>query len=430
MLDDSRAYAETVLERLRELPGGPQLLDLAAGRDDVELVGGATRDMLLGRTPRELDVVVAADAASFAGDLARSLGLPSADDPDGRFGITAHERFGTALVRWEHGRIDVAARRTESYPAPGALPDVRAGTPEEDLRRRDFTVNAIAVRLGDPGRHELLTVPHALGDLAAGRLRVLHGRSFLEDPTRLLRLARYRRRLGFAAEERTADLAAQALASGALRTVSGARIGAELRLALAEPDAAGALAALDELGVLGALEERLRFDEPLARAALALLPPDARPDLLLLACLLLSVTRGPGEDPEPAMFSLLDELQFTAGDRDRTISTVLASPGLAHELQAARMPSELREAVHAAPLEAIALAGALGDEEAAVCARRWVEDLRHVRLAISGDDLLAAGMPAGPEIGRRLGVVLDMRLDGELDDTRETQLRAAMKAPA
>jgi tRNA nucleotidyltransferase (CCA-adding enzyme) len=433
-MDDSRMNRQIVLDRLRELPGGAELLALAAGREDVELIGGATRDLLLGRTPRELDVVVAADAQAFARDLADSLGLPAGDDPHGGFGTTTHERFGTALVWWADGRIDIATRRAESYPAPGALPDVRPGTPQEDLQRRDFTVNAIAMPLGDARGGELLSVPHALEDLAAGRMRVLHERSFHEDPTRLLRLARYIGRLGFRAERRTSELAAEALAAGVLATVSGARIGTELRLALAEPEPVGALAASSELGVLGALHPPLSFDEPLMRAALQTLPADGRPDLLIVACLLLASSGDVQEDPEAAIFGLLSDLQFTAGDRDRAIRTVLLAPGLARELEAVSRPSELRQAVHAAPLEAIALAGALGDHqqlnEAGASARRWLQDLRHVRLAIAGDDLLAAGIPAGPEIGRRLGTVLGMRLDGELDDTREAQLRAAIGTPA
>ena len=271
-MDEARMNGETVLERLRELPGGPELLDLAAGREDVELVGGAARDLLLEHRPRELDVVVAADAPSFARELSLSLGILSGADHGERSGTTLHERFGTALVWWEAGRIDIAVRRAESYPAPGALPAVRAGTIEEDLRRRDFTVNAIAVPLSGPHRGELYTVPHALEDLAAARLRVLHERSFLDDPTRLLRLARYLARLGFEPEERTAELGAEALAADALSTVSGARVGAELRLALAEPDPVRALSALSELGILFALHPRLRFDESLARAALEMLP--------------------------------------------------------------------------------------------------------------------------------------------------------------
>ena len=147
-VEDLRASGRTVLARLRELPGGSCLLELAAGRDDVELIGGATRDLLLGRSPRELDVVVDGDAASLAAELAARLPGPADGEADASLETTVHERFGTALVSFQGGRIDLAARRSESYPAPGALPEVRAGTPDEDLARRDFTVNAIAVALG------------------------------------------------------------------------------------------------------------------------------------------------------------------------------------------------------------------------------------------------------------------------------------------
>jgi tRNA nucleotidyltransferase (CCA-adding enzyme) len=409
------------------------LLDLSAGRDDVELVGGAARDLLIGRAPRELDVVVAGDAASFAHDLASKLSVPAGEDPEGRSGVALHERFGTALVWWEGGRIDIACRRAESYPAPGALPEVRAGTPEEDLRRRDFTVNAIAIPLGGPRRGELRAVPHALEDLSSALLRVLHDESFLDDPTRLLRIARYRARLGFELEEHTAELAAQALATGALETVSGARIGAELRLALGEPDPVATLASLDDLGVLSAVHPRLRLEESLARRALAILPGDGRADLLLVATLLLSIADGSTTDREHVMLGLLDDLEFTAAERDRAVKTALLAPVLAEQMRDCHAPSELREAARAATLEALALAVSSLDEETArgeagALARRWLEQLRHVRLRITGDDLLAAGISAGPEIGARLEVVLNMRLDGALEDTREAQLRAALEA--
>jgi len=338
-VEDLRASARTVLDRVQGLPGGPSVLELAAGRDDVELIGGATRDLLLGLRPRELDVVVDGDAASFAAELATRLRASAGAPPD-RLETTVHERFGTALVSFQGGRIDIASRRGESYPAPGALPAVHAGTREEDLARRDFTVNAIAVALGGPRAGELRTAPHALEDLAGARLRVLHERSFIDDPTRLLRLARYRARLGFEPEQRTAQLAAEALAGPALASVSGARVGSELRLALNERDPLAALAALADMGVLRALPTELDFDRGVARTALAMLPGDGRADLLLLACLLLSASGRVG--PEQIL-ALLDELEFGAADRDRAISTATVAPSLLERLQSAQTPSELRE---------------------------------------------------------------------------------------
>ena len=157
---------------------------------------------------------------------------------------------------------------------------------------------------------------------------MLHERSFIDDPTRLLRLARYRARLGFELEpaHRRARHAGAA-ATGALMTVSRARVGAELRLALGEADAPAALDSMGELGVLAALAPGLRFDGELAERALALLPADGRPDLLLMASLLLHLTVMPARDPEPAIFGLLDELEFTAADRERAMRSALAAPG-------------------------------------------------------------------------------------------------------
>ena len=415
---------EAVLEALRGLPGGSELLELARERPDLELIGGATRDLLIGRSPRELDIVLAGDVAPVARELAARLGV----DPDG---ARMHERFGTATVSWPQGRIDIATRRGESYAAPGALPDVRGGTAEEDLARRDFTINAIAAPLGGPGRGTLRMAPHALEDLRAGRVRVLHERSFIDDPTRLLRLARYRVRLGFELEQRTAELAREALAGGALATASGARIGGELRLALAEPDPIAALAELGRLGVLEAVAPELALEEGLARAALAAAPPDARTQVLLLACLIFAAAQSGEEGAETAIGELLDELEFTAGDRQGALTAALGADALLAELERAELPSQLAQALAGASVEAIVLAGALGRlrsrERPAEAARRWLAELRHVRLRIDGEDLLAAGIPAGPEVGRRLGAAMAMRLDGVLGDTAKEQLNAALE---
>ena len=219
----------------------------------VAVVGGFVRDVSLGRVPRELDLVIEGDAAA----LARSFGGE----------VTIHEPFGTASVEGDGWRVDVAMARRERYPQPGALPEVSPATIEEDLARRDFTVNAIAVTLGG----ERLAAERGLEDLDAGVMRVLHERSFADDPTRLIRLARYAERLGFAVEPRTAELAAAA----SLESLSGARLGGELRLALGEEQP---LAVLERLR--GALPFEL--DPALAEAALALAPADADRAMLVL----------------------------------------------------------------------------------------------------------------------------------------------------
>lgn len=384
---------------------------MGAAYEGVHLVGGAVRDLLRAERPRELDVLVEGPIEP----LLRALGGES----------VTHDRFATASVSLGDARIDVARTRRERYPHPGALPVVAPASLAEDLLRRDFTVNAIAVSLTDA---QMRSVPHAEEDIARGVLRVLHDGSFHDDPTRLLRLARYAARLGFEIDESTAKLADEATAAGALQTVSGARLGAELRLALREPDPTAALGELNRLGLLSALDPRLGFDERLARRALAILPEDGRAELLLLACLVLAAN-GDGEDSAQALFVLLDELEFTAAERDRSIRAASVAPSLLKQLADADSPSQVRVAVDGAPLEAIALAGSLDGagppSRAGASARSWLEELRHVRLAITGDDLLSAGIPAGPEIGRRLEHALRRKLDGELADGRAAELAAA-----
>ncbi len=427
-----------LLDALRCHPGGEALLAVAT--NDVHLVGGAVRDLLRGAAPRELDVVVesvdsplGAAAARLADALAARLGVSG--------GAVGHERFGTVLLGWPGGSIDIATARRERYSAPGALPEVEPASLAEDLRRRDFTVNALAVGLGGTQRGEMTAVEHAREDLAAGLLRVLHERSFRDDPTRLWRLARYRARLGFAVEEGTAALAAAAVAQGALATVSGARLGAELRLALAESDPLAALAEADRLGLLGALHPRLRFEAPLARRALALVGGGGPADgdsggLLLLAALALPLALradgGVGGHPNSEIVALLDRLELTAGERDRVAAACAAVPSLIDELPRAHSASQLRTLALSVPPEGVALAGAVS-EPAAPGARRWLAEVRHVRLCITGADLLAAGVPEGPEVGRRLEAALCAKLDGALPgqaDDRAAELAVALEAGA
>jgi len=373
-----------LLERLAGLPRGRDVL--AAPLAGAHLVGGAVRDLVLGRAPREIDLVVDGDPEP----LIAALGGADVE----------HERFGTAIA----GGVDVVRARAESYAAPGALPDVRPGTLDEDLHRRDFTVNAIAVALADG---TVSAVDGAVADLDRGVLRVLHDGSFRDDPTRLWRLARYGARLRFEPDDHTRKLAREAVAGGALQTVSGPRLGSELRLALAEPDPA---AALDRAAALGLLPAGFAVADP--DEALALLPPgEGRADLVLLAACCA------GMDAR-ALLAWLDHMGFPATERDLVAAAsrfVIGAP-----LRAARTPSEIARAARGAPLEAIALAG--GDN-----ARRWIDELRHVGLHITGDDLLAAGVPQGPEVGERLRRALERVLDGEIPAERDAELAAALE---
>jgi tRNA nucleotidyltransferase (CCA-adding enzyme) len=274
------------------------------------------------------------------------------------------------------------------------------------------TVNAIALDLRSG---ELHAPDRALEDLAGKRLRVLHDASFRYDPTRLWRIARYAARLGFTLEPHTAALAAEAVAGGVAERVSGARIGNELRLALTEPDP---VAAIERAVALG-LAPWLRADRERTEAALELLPArEGRADLVVLAAGLYE-----GADDADQRLAGLD---FTAAER-AVLRAAAGAPQLAAAANAAKRPSQLARALRGQPVEAVALAGASG---AAEPVRRWLDELRHVALRIDGDDLLAAGVPRGPQIGRLLAATLERRRDGELADDRDAQLAAALAAGA
>jgi tRNA nucleotidyltransferase (CCA-adding enzyme) len=395
-----------LLQRVRSLPAGELLVERLSEQSGVHLVGGAVRDLLLDVPPRELDLVVEGDGER----VARRLGGH----------IIRHERFGTWLVTLNGFSYDIAQARREVYPHPGALPEVAPAPLAEDLLRRDFTVNAMALALGGPQAGTLRAAPHALEDLGERRLRVLHDRSFIDDPTRLLRLVRYRTRMGFEIEARTARLAAAAVAGGALATVSGSRLGSELRLLAGEPRPLDALAGLRELDLAAAIHPDLgpaAEDLAVGRRALELLPADGRSDRLALAVASrrISAQELPG---------LLDRLAFEAADREAITAAATASSALARELSRATNPSQVALAAAGRPVELIALAGALGAEEPA---RAWLERLRHVELTIAGADLLEAGVPQGPAVGRGLRAALAAKLDGRVSG-RESELAVALQA--
>ncbi len=422
----SSSDGAAVLERLRELAGGSELLDAAAEHGgSVELVGGAVRDIMLGARPRELDVIVEAGVERLAQALAARLGGE----------LTLHERFGTAVVQGGAARVDLATIRAESYPAPGALPEVRPGSLADDLRRRDFTVNAIAVTLSGERPGEVRSALGALEDLAARRLRVLHDASFGDDPTRILRLARYKARLRFEVEPHTAALAADALAAGALRTVSGPRLGAELRLALAEADPVASLAELDRLGVLTAWEPGVSFDEHVVRTALEILPEDGSTQVLLAASLLLDLCEELGkEETEPAMRGFLHDLELPARDGDRAFGVAVSAAFAVDHVDSADTTVDLLELTVGTPIESLALAAAVREIEdgPGSYGRRvieeWLNEQRHVCLEVTGDDLIAAGVPEGPEVGVRLEESYKLLLEERIEPGRETELRAALEA--
>jgi tRNA nucleotidyltransferase (CCA-adding enzyme) len=368
-MSTAREPQESLAEALqRAQPELAVVGDVAS--EPVYLVGGAVRDLLLGRGRADIDLVVEGDAAALASRL-------GAD-------VLSHERFATAKVSLDEHEIDIAAARSERYPNPGALPVVEpAGDVEADLARRDFTINSMAIPLrGEPR----LIDPHGgRADLAAGLLRVLHPRSFEDDPTRALRAARYAARFRFELEPETEAL----LREADLGTVSADRRDAELLRLAGEDEAPHAFSLLTEWGVVKLREGGVE----LAGDAAELLESDLWRELV---------------------------------PRDRALFVAALGPAGGEEALAAARPERPSEAVALAaqrdPVELV-LARALGAE----WLDRYLAEWRDVALEIDGEDLIAAGLPQGPAVGRGLQEALRRKLDGEIAG-RDEELDAALEA--
>jgi tRNA nucleotidyltransferase (CCA-adding enzyme) len=394
-------------ERVRRLLGMERLLPALEGLPPTYLVGGAVRDLLRGADVVDLDLAVEGDARSVGRALADRLGGMARE----------HERFGTATVRAGELVFDLATTRRETYHEPGALPRVEAASLDEDLGRRDFAINAMAVGLTGDDLGHLYDPRGGIADLDEGVVRVLHDGSFIDDPTRLLRAVRYEVRLGFRMDRRTEDLARSAAAGGALRTVSGARVRDELMDLLGEPEAPAGVERMHELGLDRALHPALDADPELAASAsLGAAAIGADRGLATLAALCSAAPQ--------RLDGWLSDLHLTSEERDAVARAARVAPRLAAELrEREHQPSELRALLGREPLLSLALALAMRAPSAPIL--RWVTELRSVRLEITGDDLLAAGVPEGPALGRALDATLDRKLDGFVSG-REEELEAAL----
>jgi tRNA nucleotidyltransferase (CCA-adding enzyme) len=348
------------MEQLRATPGAEIVLAAVAGEDRVYAVGGAVRDALLGRVPRELDLVVEGDAIALAERAAARVNGT----------LTVHERFGTATIRAGDHAFDLVSARTETYERPGALPTVTLGaTIQEDLSRRDFTVNALAA---DLHADRLVEWPGARDDLENGVLRVLHPRSFEDDPTRMLRLVRYMARLGFTPADRVdPDL---------LDTVTPDRNGHEVLKMLDEPP-------------------RVWADLEHGGLARKLFGPHYQPEATLAASLAqVSDAR-----------ERLDALKFPGKERD----VIVAAARLHNHLDVS--DADLWRLLRRERPETIELL-----ERTNPRAGRF---RTFPKLQISGTDLITAGL-TGAQVGEGLEQAMVALLNGDAPD-RDAQLRAA-----
>jgi tRNA nucleotidyltransferase (CCA-adding enzyme) len=377
---------------------------VAAEHDQpLYLVGGVVRDLLLSQPSLDLDLVVEGDAL----ELARSLAKTNEGE------VLVHPRFGTAQLRYGSSKIDLATARRESYSRPGALPRVTPGSISDDLGRRDFTINAMAIHLSPVNYGKLLDPYNGRGDIESGLIRILHPGSFNDDATRILRAIRYEQRFGFRLERRTEELLRKDLPL--LDTISGDRLRHELELILKEQHPEAILHRLGELGVLPQIHPSLpgngwlaeRFEQ--ARQVSTPVHPS-----LYLSLLVYHLT----EDESEAFIHRLRLPKATARTvrdthRIKAKLDTLAEPGLS--------PSSTYRLLEDCSTQSI-LSNTLacGSILARQRLQLFLGQLRYVKLSLGGEDLKRLGVPSGPMMGQMRRRLLEARLDGKAK-TREEE---------
>jgi tRNA nucleotidyltransferase (CCA-adding enzyme) len=408
--------AETMLtERLGDLKRLQPVFDAVGGisvaYEGVYLVGGTVRDILLGERGFDVDIAVEGDAIAFARALAAALGGT----------VRAHDAFGTAVVLYGNGEhVDVVTARSEVYEAPAALPTVARAPIRDDLFRRDFTINAMAVALGGGEFGRLVDPFDGRRDLEAKTIRVLHDRSFDDDPTRILRAIRYENRYGFRMDEHTAALARAAIDEGLLGRLTPARLRDELQPLLSEGDVEHSLLRLAELDADRAIHPRLAAGEESValfrrltelRDRYRLEVPSWRLGFAALARKL----------PPQEIEQWLGWLKLRRRDAELIAAAVSEGPELVERLRDGASPADVVAAAEPYAPDAPLLALALADLEPL---HAYFARLRNVRLEVNGADLAELGLGESPRVGEILAELRRRKLNGELDG-RDSELAAA-----
>jgi tRNA nucleotidyltransferase (CCA-adding enzyme) len=391
----------SVLQKLREIA-----LEQAV---PLYLVGGPVRDVLLGMPINDLDFVLEGDALSLAARLAKEM--------DGR--LVVHPTFGTASVLIEGATADLVTARRETYPSPGALPEVTPSGIDDDLARRDFTINAMALPLAQESP-QVLDLHDGIDDLRDGVVRVLHPGSFVDDPTRLLRAARYEQRFGFHIEEDTLIHLREAVESDCLSTISGDRLRHELERIFEEERPDLAIVRSVCLGILAGVHPSLAKSEAVAAFAQASADepdtsrsPGGESLLPYLAALTYTLTPG---DAEGVIRRLSMPSDWARVVRN-TVELKQLEPRLADisllDSQVVEMVEPYTEAA------VIAVSKVTKLPVAAERLGRYLSELRHLSPVLDGRDLMALGVPEGPVMGKILKELRNAKLDGRVRDIED-----------
>jgi tRNA nucleotidyltransferase (CCA-adding enzyme) len=391
----------------------------------VYLVGGVVRDLLLGRPTKDLDLVVVGDACSLAATLARSEGAS----------LREHRTFGTATIAFDDGfNVDFATARRETYARPAALPKTSPSDLVHDLARRDFSINSMALDLA-PSRFGAIIDPFGgRADLRRGLIRVLHDRSFRDDPTRAFRAARFAVRMGFDIEHDTSRLIREAVGSGLFDRLSGTRVRREISLLFDERDWAAVGSALRGYGVWRAIDPgllarrgdaaRLERAESWAEWYEAI---DGSESIRRWVLALATLSLAGGRDERERLVARLRPDRRDARD---LLDAPAASREILKLLRSARHPRPSRVYRTCEGAGVTSCLVALVDTRPGAVRQGLVAYLcrwRSLEADITGADLLRAGVARGPKVGHGLRAAFEAKLDGRAVD-RAGQLEVALRA--
>ena len=376
------------------------------------VVGGSVRDLLLGRPFKDLDLVVEGDAGLLALEVSNKV---TGD-------VTAHSRFGTATIKLDGHRFDLATARREIYEAPGALPVVTPSNIEEDLGRRDFSINSMAITVSGRQTGHLLDPHGGSEDLGQRLIRVLHPGSFVDDPTRMLRAVRYEQRLHFRLERDTERLLLEGVEASVLDTVSGDRIRQELALILKEAEPAPALSRCGELGILRAIYPPLKEGASVSKLA-GRVP--GRSSRVYLAALSYGLATQEGE-------AFIRRLRMPSRWAKVVRDTIALSEKCGahpssrpHIREPGFPPSQIYEFLDQLSPASIEVTAALSDSPAVKDALNlYLTELRYLKPDLNGDDVISLGAAPGPLVGEVLRELRRARVERRIT-SRDEEMRLA-----
>lgn len=351
------------------------------------VVGGFVRDLLLGRPSDDVDLVVEGDAIVLARALREEL--------DGK--LITHEKYMTATIKFdEQDKLDIASARREVYVRPAALPEVAQSKLKSDLYRRDFTINALALRLSDNLEATIIDFFGGRQDLDTKKIRVLHNHSFIDDPTRILRAVRFEQRLGFSIEPHTKQLIKGAIETDVFAMAHAERLAEELRLSLSEADPVSVLTRLHKLKILQALHPELRFEQkPQARTKRAIDFMNKYPDVVPQDKRWLVPLRFIHMEMSPeGVKQLEDRFGWNSIPWPLPLEQLLSYMTRKHP-----RPSEIAEALdQLTPVQIAVLSGVANHSTFDERIDHYLKVTRDLTPLISGRDILSLGVPQGPEV--------------------------------